>query len=1207
MKYFISLLFSVAILNGFSANPLWQNISSKQVQVVGERKIIPQKGAVLKLDDATFRSLQQSIPAEQYGRHIIVSLPLPDGSVADFRVFERTCMEQGLADRYPMIKTYQAISVENPFVTAKLDYTPFGFHAMVFSNEGVYFIDPYTNLNTGYYNCYYKKDYVRTNMEYSVCGTKTATDIDENNPTSANRQIGTNPGATDVVLDSKIRTFRLALACTIEYAAAVGGPSPTKATVLAAMITSLNRVNGVYEKELSIHMNLVPKNDTLIFITSDSYTNNNGFTMLGQNTTVLNARIGSANYDIGHVFSTGGGGVAGLGVVCSVDKAEGVTGLPNPVGDSYDIDYVAHEMGHQYGGNHTFNGNTGSCSGNRNSSTAYEVGSGTTIMAYAGICTGNNPQQNSDAYFHRVSLQEIFNYISTTSCAVESTHSATPTVTEFTNTYNIPYKTSFEISAFATSGNSNPISYCWEEYDLGPAGNWNATNNTAAPIFRSFNPTESNTRVFPRWDSLINNNIKYLGEILPETTRNVKFRCTVRGIDNNGYGVFNAPENQLMIKSVTTTTLFRVNSQAAATTITGNTNQTITWDVAGTTAAPISCANVNIYLSLDSARTFPYLLAFNTPNDGTESVLIPNVATNNASARIKVKGSGNVFFDLNDGWIRINQAVAANFTVNNTAVCEGSSVTFTNASFGSPDSVRWTINGGSPVTSNSSTTISSIFNTPGSYSVSLTVYKAGVASTPYSTNITVNPKKVTDIVRVICEGESVTVGTEVFTANGDYTTRLQTSAGCDSTVNLALTVNPKKVTDIVRVICEGESVTVGTEVFTANGDYTTHLQTSAGCDSTVNLALTVNPKKVTDISREICEGESVTVGTDVFTANGNYTTHLQTSKGCDSTVNLALTVNPKKVTDISRIICEGESVTVGTDVFTANGDYTTHLQTSAGCDSTVNLALTVNPKKVTDIVRVICEGESVTVGTEVFTANGNYTTHLQTSKGCDSTVNLALTVNPKKVTDISIIICEGQSVTVGTDIFTANGNYTTHLQTSAGCDSTVNLALTVNQVPSTPAITQSNDTLYSNVIIAGASYYWYKAAVLVATTTVPYYKFASQGTYTLKITNSDCESPLSASFNTVSTGIKNNKLDVIFSVVPNPNNGQFVLKITAAKNETYQILMYNVAGQEIRKEEMSLQRGVNVKQFQLDAIEKGMYFISLIGKDGVITQNIIVQ
>ncbi|HNY55069.1 MAG TPA: T9SS type A sorting domain-containing protein, partial [Chitinophagales bacterium] len=213
----------------------------------------------------------------------------------------------------------------------------------------------------------------------------------------------------------------------------------------------------------------------------------------------------------------------------------------------------------------------------------------------------------------------------------------------------------------------------------------------------------------------------------------------------------------------------------------------------------------------------------------------------------------------------------------------------------------------------------------------------------------------------------------------------------------------------------------------------------------------------------------------------------------------------------------------------------------------------------------------------------------------------------KKVTDIVRVICEGESVTVGTEVFTANGDYTTHLQTSTGCDSMVNLALTVNQVPSTPAITQSNDTLYSNVIIAGANYSWYKAAVLVATTTVPYYKFASQGTYTLKITNSDCESPLSASFNTVSTGIKNNKLDVIFSVVPNPNNGQFVLNITAAKNETYQILMYNVAGQEIRKEEMSLQRGVNVKQFQLDAIEKGMYFISLIGKDGVITQNIIVQ
>jgi len=435
------------------------------------------------------------------------------------------------------------------------------------------------------------------------------------------------------------------VACTGEYATFHGGTVPL---ALAAITTSMNRVTGVYEREVSVRMQLIANNNLIVYTNaaSDPYTNNNGSTMLGQNQTNLDTVIGTANYDIGHVFSTGGGGIASLGVVCRAGvKARGVTGLGAPIGDGFDIDYVAHEMGHQFGGNHSFNGNASNCSGgNRNAGTAYEPGSGSTIMAYAGICPPQDLQPHSDDYFIWINIQEIIAYTtmgSGNSCAViTSTGAIVPTVNAGVGGFTIPISTPFALTGSA--GTAGSPTYCWEESDLGPAGHPNLPTGNA-PIFRSFQPTTSSTRTFPKTSDLLNN-FQTLGEILPSYTRNLSFRLTVRDFQAGGVGV----ENASLAFFVTSTAgpFLVTNPNTSGLIFPGGSQQTVTWNVANTDLAPVNCQTVNILLSTDGGVNFNTSLAAGSANDGSELITLPNVAT--TTARIKVAAADHVFFDLSN-------------------------------------------------------------------------------------------------------------------------------------------------------------------------------------------------------------------------------------------------------------------------------------------------------------------------------------------------------------------------------------------------------------------------------------------------------------------------------------------------------------------------------------------------------------------------------
>ncbi len=470
-----------------------------------------------------------------------MTLPMPDGTFARFSVEESPIMEPELAAKFPEIKTYRGQGIDDPTATARFDLMPSGFHSMILASSGTVMVDPYAKGDTDTYISYLKQD--SGSDESFVCrfGNDNGEDLFK-----SNYGFLSAISSPTVVSGTNLRTYRLALAATGEYTAKVGGG--TVAGALAAQVLIMNRVNSIYERDLAIRMILVSNNDAIIYTNAatDPYTNDDGATMLGENQTNLNSVIGSANYDIGHVFSTDGGGIASIRAVCSNNnKARGETGLANPIGDAFAIDYVAHEMGHQFGANHTFN----ATSSNRAASAAYEPGSGVTVMGYAGVISGQNLAAHSIDTFHVRSFEEIIAFKENAqtggSCGTATaTGNTAPTVTA-PALLTIPKLTPFALTASATDPDGDSVTYDWQEYDRGSATS--AVPNTdsdgvARPIFRSYLPTTSGTRVFPSLFYILNNgNVPpgltggfLTGEILPAISRTMSFQVIAR--DNSAIG-----------------------------------------------------------------------------------------------------------------------------------------------------------------------------------------------------------------------------------------------------------------------------------------------------------------------------------------------------------------------------------------------------------------------------------------------------------------------------------------------------------------------------------------------------------------------------------------------------------------------------------------------------------------------------------------------
>ena len=681
---------------------LWTLTSKENLPSGNRRLVVPRKYSVFSLNQTLLTEEVADAPLEFTSaaaqERNILEIPTPEGKLMRFRIEESPVLLPQDAN-FLKWKTYQGQGIDDPTAIVRFDWTSSGFHAFVSGANGAYFIDPYAENDRTNYVVYYKEDASFKRSEF-FCEVKSG----------GQRQLPKFANPFDFSPDlfsngAQLRTFRIAVAATGEYTnffrQAGDSDQQAKQRALNQIVVSINRINLIFRRDLAVTFALVPNNSDIVFTdpATDPYTNDDADADTDTNQRVLDGTftgvtgIGSANYDIGHVVSItpSPNGLAASPSLCNNGgKAQGFTGSSNAAGDGFDVDYFAHEIGHQFGMSHTFNNNAdGSCA-TREPNSAYEPASGVTIMGYAGICAPRNLAANSIEYFHARSFVETLDYLpSVTACGgTAASNNTPPTGVSAGLDYTIPKQTPFVLTASARDTDLG-LTYSWEEYDLGAATNSlpgappNGSLDTdedgnVRPIFRSYNPSTQPFRMFPHLYYILNNDntppLSYTGKLpfapatgstagyncpegetcvtgerLPSIARTMNFRVTVRDNNANAGGVADAT-TQITIDAASGP--FRVTSQNSSPAAwQGGSQQTITWNVAGTNNAAVNAQNVKISLSADGGNTFPFVLSNSTPNDGSEVVTIPNNAT--TQARIKIEAENNVFFDISN----------ANFTV----------------------------------------------------------------------------------------------------------------------------------------------------------------------------------------------------------------------------------------------------------------------------------------------------------------------------------------------------------------------------------------------------------------------------------------------------------------------------------------------------------------------------------------------------------------
>ncbi|HET8885745.1 MAG TPA: zinc-dependent metalloprotease family protein [Salinimicrobium sp.] len=624
------VIFVLLSFSSFSQE-VWRKTSVQNEGLKANKRQLPPETVFFTLNEETLKNNLLNAPERGTGAiqsNTIVSLPNAEGKMMDFYVVEASNFSPILQAKFPEIRAYRGIAVDNPLLSLNFSLSPLGLKAMIMNPGGKsIFIEPVTENNDTY--AAYTKLPREKNSSFECLTEETDAFLDRDFSDFSSSSLNAD--------DQVLRTFRLVVSVTGEYTNYFGG---TVAGAMAAINATMTRVNAIYERDFAINMELIDNNDDVIYLdgNADPYSPSssmNNWNMELQNN--LTATIGNANYDIGHLFgATGGGGNAGcIGCVCENGKGSGYTSPADgiPEGDNFDIDYVAHEMGHQFGANHTFSRNEGSGAN-------LEPGSGTTIMGYAGITGPTDVQAHSDDIFHYYSIFQVTENVEDKTCPEETPITNNPPTAYAGSNYTIPSGTAFKLTAIGSDPDGDPITYSWEQADLSTSSvfSFPDPNATTGPLFRVGQATTNPTRYFPALSEVLEGNLFSTWETVSNVSRNLNFVVQVR--DNNPTVGQTASDNAL-ISVDDTNGPFKITGFTENQSILPNTEHTLTWDVAGTNAAPFSSATVNILYSSDGGETFT-TLASATANDGSESVMIPDETS--MGAYFMVESVGNIFY-----------------------------------------------------------------------------------------------------------------------------------------------------------------------------------------------------------------------------------------------------------------------------------------------------------------------------------------------------------------------------------------------------------------------------------------------------------------------------------------------------------------------------------------------------------------------------------
>ena len=654
-RFLTVMIALLCVSNSLSAEELsfWKNAETTKDIIkpyASKSASISFQSRRLKFDEISFQSIAnqennfglaaRSLP------NLPINLPLPDGTSIKVNITPSSVMSEALAKQFPQIKTWDVSGVYDD-ITGTIDFSPRGLHGMLLMPDGDrVFIEPdklqakllqaQLSEDSPYISFSKKENSGMFNTEFS-CGVH-----DNHHDLSFVAR-----AMTQARPSSNLITYRLAVATTGEYSQFHGG---TVESTLSAIVTTISRVNQIYRRDLNVQFELVDEQRDLIYLdpNTDPYTNSNVFSLIQENNENLSSSgvLSKTQYDVGHVFGQGSvGGLAIVGGVCNNDeKAFGATGISNPIGDAFSIDFVAHELGHQLGGTHTFNS---ACNGGseRTAITAVEPGSGTTIMAYPGICQANNIQNNADPQFHIVSIDQIRSLTrsgSGSSCGVRSsTSNENPTVNAGLDA-TVPARTPLVFIADGADSDNDPLSYSWEQSDAGRLTNVNIDSGDNA-LFRSRPLSSQNIRFIPSLNDLFSNTVS-AGEVLPVTNREINMVATVR----DGKGGLQADLVNLQVTDKAQN--FSVTLPTNNLSLGRGVSTKVKWNVAGTNSSPIFCSEVDIGLVTIDGEGLDILT---TANDGQAIIKIPTDALPMSNARIIVSCSNSNFFNISSGQITV--------------------------------------------------------------------------------------------------------------------------------------------------------------------------------------------------------------------------------------------------------------------------------------------------------------------------------------------------------------------------------------------------------------------------------------------------------------------------------------------------------------------------------------------------------------------------